>query len=266
MLREIYREGVNGVDDASSKNVHSGHRSRMREKLEQNGSESMSSQDMLEMLLYQCLPRIDTNKLAAELLKRFDTFSGVINAPVKELVKVEGVGMSTAKFLHQLPQFMRFYMEDMTNATKRVFSSETAFELIRGKFLGRRNEIIVLMILNSRGQVIYNNVVSEGSVAMVPVYIKKVIELCIEYDADTVFIAHNHPSGNPAPSKGDIVATKELQLALESVYITLSDHLIFTDTDYTSMKKSGWLEDIAKASASFKQAQLNDALIAEKKL
>lgn len=248
---------------ADEKNEHAGHRERMRERLNETGAAAMTSQEMLEMLLYQCLPRIDTNQIAADLLKSFDTFAGVINAPVKELMRIGGIGRAAAEFIHSMPQFFRFYMEDMQNNDMRVFSSDSAYKLIRNKFVGRKNEIIVLMILNSRGQVVYNNIVTEGAVAMVPVYVKKVIELCFEYNADTVVLAHNHPSGNPAPSRGDIVATKELQMALDSVYVTLYDHLIFTDTDYTSMKRSGWLDDIAKSAEQFRQAALREALTAE---
>lgn len=248
------------------KQPHSGHRERMREKLAAGGGISMSSQEMLEMLLYQCLPRIDTSSVAADLLKEFDTFSGVINAPVKELMRVGKIGKASAEFIHSLPIFLRFYMDDLQNKDVRVFNSDTAYSLIKGKFFGRKNEIIVFMILNSRGQVVYNNIIAEGSVSMVPIYIKKIMELCIEYDADTVLLAHNHPSGNPAPSKGDIVATKEVQIALDSIYITLSDHLIFTDTDFVSMKKSGWLEDISRSMEHFKQAALREALAAEQEL
>lgn len=246
--------------------THAGHRKRMREKLEKSGAESMTSQEMLEMLLYQCLPRIDTSPIAAELLKNFDSFSGVINAPVKELVKVAGVGKSTAEFIHTLPLFFRYYMEDLHNSEVRIYSSDTAYTLIKNKFYGRKNEVIVLMILNSRGQVVFHNQIAEGTVSMVPVYIKKLIELCLEYDADTVILAHNHPSGNPAPSRGDVTATKEIQMALESIYVTLADHLIFTDTDYTSMKKSGWLEDITRSMEHYRQAALREALKAENEI
>ena len=238
----------------------------MRDKLERAGAETMTPQEVLEILLYQCIPRIDTASIAAKLLETFDSFSGVINAPVKELVKVEGVGKNTAEFLHALPQFFRYYMEDLHNSELRVYNAETAYSLIKNKFFGRKNEIIVLMILNSRGQVVFNNQVAEGTVSMVPVYIKKLIELCLEYDADTVILAHNHPSGNPAPSRGDIAATKEVQMALESVYITLFDHLIFTDTDYTSMRKSGWLEDITRSMEHYRQAALREALKAEEEI
>lgn len=251
---------------AEEKKSHAGHRERMRNLLRDSGIENMTSQQMLEMLLYQCLPRVDTNKLAGELLKTFDTFSGVINAPVNELMRIGGIGKSTAEFIHSLPLFFRMYLDDMQNNNVRVFDSESAYKLIKNKFVGRKNEVIILMILNSRGNVVYNNVVMEGAVSMVPLYIKKVIELCLEYNADTVIIAHNHPSGDVAPSRGDIVATKELLMALEGIYVTLYDHLIFTDTDFTSIRNSGLLKDIEISIEQMRQSALRDALKAEEML
>ena len=242
---------------------HLGHRERMREKFNVQGAEVMSSQEVLEILLYQCIPRMDTSKISAELIKTFDSFSGVLNAPVRELMTVDGVGKSTAEFIHSLPSFMRYYQEDLHNADVRIYNTDSAYQILKNKFYGRKTEIIVAMILNSRGQIVYNNIITEGSVSIVPVYIKKIIQLCIDYDADTVILAHNHPSGNPAPSKGDIISTKEVQMALDSIYVSLGDHLIFTDTDYTSMKKSGWLDDISRSMMQFRQSTFKEALIAE---
>ena len=207
----------------------------------------------------------DTEAVAKDLLERFDNFAGVINSPVRELMKVKGLERAAAEYIAALPVFFRKYMDDMNDPGLRVFSTEVAYKLIRSKFLGRKTEIIVLIILNSKGRVVYNYIISEGSITMVPVYVKQIMQLCIEYNADTVILAHNHPSGNPAPSKGDAVATKEVQMALESIYVTLHDHLIFTDTDYFSMRSSGWLEKIIKATEDFRQQALAEALADEKK-
>lgn len=91
---------------------------------------------------------------------------------------------------------MRYYQEDLHNADVRIYNTDSAYQILKNKFYGRKTEIIVAMILNSRGQIVYNNIITEGSVSIVPVYIKKIIQLCIDYDADTVILAHNHPSGN----------------------------------------------------------------------
>lgn len=83
--------------------------------------------------------------------------------------------------------------------------------------------------------------VSEGSISAVPVYIRRLLQLCIRYDAQHVLLAHNHPSGNAAASQNDIVATRQVEMALESIDATLNDHIIFAGDDYHSFAKSGWL-------------------------
>lgn len=223
-----------------------------------------SAEELLKNILDHSMSG-DTDAVTKALLTRFDTFAGVVNSPVHELMKVKGLELSAAEYIASLPMFFRKYMDDMNDPGLRVFSTEIAYKLIRNKFLGRKTEIIVLIILNSKGRVVYNNIIAEGSISMVPIYVKEIMRLCIEYNADTAILAHNHPSGNPAPSKGDAVATKEVQMALESIYVTLHDHLIFTDTDFFSMRSSGWLEKIIQATEEFRQKALADALADEKK-
>ncbi len=244
----------------------SGHRARMREMLNEKGAGALSDIDMLEMLLFHCIARSDTRKTAEALIKKFGSFSSVLVAPKDQLLKVEGIGESSAIFLTQMPDFARYFIVDIERVKKRVFNTETAYEQMRHKFTGLLKECVAVMLLNSRGQVIFNDILWHGSVAQVPVYVRELVALCLHYEADTIIMAHNHPSGNPAPSKGDISATKELQIALDGVYVGLEDHLIITDTDYTSLAKSGWLSDIATATDMYRKNILLAAKQAEESL
>ncbi|MEG1426598.1 MAG: JAB domain-containing protein [Oscillospiraceae bacterium] len=204
--------------------------------------------------------------MSERLLKKFGSFSRVLNASTRELIKVVGIGKSTADFLHMIPQFARYYLDDMNTSTRRVFDNQSAYNQLKSKFIGRRRECVVAMILNSRGAIKFNNVISEGSISQVPIYVRELVQLCIEHDADTVILAHNHTSGNPAPSRGDIVATKEIQLALDGIYVNLEDHMILTDTDYSSMRKSGWLSDVTAATAQFRKNMIVSAREAEEEI
>ena len=228
------------------------------------GAVEPSAEELLKNILDHSMEG-DTEAVTKGLLARFDSFAGVLNSPVRELMKVKGMERSAAEYIASIPMFFRKYMDDMNSQDLRVYSTEVAYKLIRNKFIGRKTEIIVLVILNSKGRVVYNNIISEGSIGMVPVYIKQIMQLCVEYNADTVILAHNHPSGNPTPSKGDVVATKEIQMALEGIYVTLHDHLIFTDVDYFSMRSSGWLDKIIKATEAFRRQSLAEARSDEKK-
>ena len=109
------------------------------------------------------------------------------------------------------------------------------------KLLGRTTEAVCLMLLDGQARLLYNDILSEGSISAVPVYIRRLLQLCIRYDAQHVLLAHNHPSGNAAASQNDIVATRQVEMALESIDATLNDHIIFAGDDYHSFAKSGWL-------------------------
>lgn len=248
------------------KTSHDGHRDRMRERLNQRGADGMSPTDVLELLLFQSIPRADVRVLAEALLKKFGSFAQVLGAPVSQLAKVPGIGLKTAEFLHMMPHFARYYLDDLAVNHKRIFDIETSYEQMRHKFLGRTKECIAVILLDSRGHMVYDGIVCEGAVSQVPLYVRSLVQLCIEFNADSVILGHNHTSGNPAPSRQDIVATKELQLALDGVYVSLEDHVIFTDTDYTSMRRSGWLTDVTAAAERFRKDMIISAREAEEAL
>ncbi|MFI3325735.1 MAG: DNA repair protein RadC [Clostridia bacterium] len=243
-------------------NEHAGHRERVREKVEKVGVDALSDIDMLEIALFNCMTRGDTRGIATALVKKFGSFSASVNAPVTELLKIKGLGGKSVDFLKTIPDLSRFYLDGINKSKKRIFDINSSYEYLKYKFLGLTKECVAVVILDGRSKVVFNDILWQGTVSQVPVYVRDLVALCIHYDADTVIIAHNHPSGNPAPSKGDLSATKELQIALESVSVSLGDHLIITDTDYTSMRKSGWLGDLITASDQYRKS----ILIAAKKV
>ena len=128
-----------------------------------------------------------------------------------------------------------------------------AFAAVQNKFFGRKTEIVVLLILDSKGYLKYMGIVNEGSVHGVPIYIRQIARLCLLYDADAVYLAHNHPSGNCTPSRQDIQTTKEIELALSGIDVILSDHFIFTDEDYLSMRATGVLQKLRHDIATLKR-------------
>ena len=132
-------------------------------------------------------------------------------------------------------------------------------DLFRPKFLGRSTEAVGLMLLDGRGRLLYNDILAEGSISSVPIYIRRLLQLCISYDAQNVMLAHNHPSGNAAASRNDIVATRQVEMALESVDATLNDHIIFAGEDTLSFAKSGWLAAVKQEVHARRQEELNAA-------
>lgn len=224
--------------------AHAGHRSRMREKLMKNGIDGFQDHEVLEILLYFSIPQKNTNELAHRLLEWFGSLSGVLHAPSEELRKIPGVGESTVSLLKFIPELCRRYREDLNRNVRRICSYEEAGEYLVRKFTGRQNEVVVLMLLDSRGRILFCDTISSGSVTAVNVYIKDVVRAAVRYDAVSAVLAHNHPSGECLPSKQDLDITRWVWEALNSVEVTLTDHIIVSGEDFLSLAKSGILPDL----------------------
>jgi len=215
--------------------MHDGHRDRLRERFLQEGLDRFEPHNILELLLFYGIPRKDTNEIAHVLINKFGSLSGVLDAPIEELKSVEGIGESASVFLKLLPAVSRAYLDDRANGIRVVNDSESAGELLLTKFIGRQVEAFVLLLLDSKGKVLFCDVVTEGSIHSVELNIKKMIALCSKYDAASAIIAHNHPSGVALPSNADLVTTERFRQALELIHVRLTDHLIVADNDYVSL-------------------------------
>ena len=215
----------------------------MKKKKEEGGPASLEEthyRTLLQEALSFVLPERQAERFTAMLLERFGSFAGVFLAPEEELAALLGERRAP-RYLRLTTELARAYLEDSSRDLKHVYDTDSAVELFRPKLLGRTTEAVCLMLLDGRGRILYNDILSEGAVSAVPIYIRRLLQLCIAYDAQNVLLAHNHPSGNAAASQNDIVATRQVEMALESIDATLNDHIIFAGDDYHSFAKSGWL-------------------------
>lgn len=186
------------------------------------------------------LPKQEAEKEWERLLGIFGGFRGIFFAPQEELERT-GISPVTARFLSLTLRLCRACLEDEADSLKRVFDTASACELLRPQFIGRKTEALAVLLLNARGQVLYQGIVTEGSVTAVPIYSRRLLELCISYGAYSCFLAHNHPSDSAFPSRNDIVATRQIELALRSIDACLQDHIIFGGSDFYSFQESGML-------------------------
>lgn len=215
----------------------------MKKKKEEGGPASLGEthyRTLLQEALSFVLPERQAQRFTAMLLERFGSFAGVFLAPEEELAALLGEKRAP-RYLRLTTELARAYLEDSSRDLKHVYDTDSAVELFRPKLLGRTTEAVCLMLLDGQARLLYNDILSEGSISAVPVYIRRLLQLCIRYDAQHVLLAHNHPSGNAAASQNDIVATRQVEMALESIDATLNDHIIFAGDDYHSFAKSGWL-------------------------
>ncbi len=225
-----------------------------------------STAAVIEQILAYVLTKSQAKEAAKSLTESFGGFSSILETPVSETAQVQGMNRKAAELLHDMQQAAQYYLEDKASLVRRIFDTESAVAVLRPKFFGKKREVVALLLLDGRGRILYNGIVNEGSVSEVPIYIRRVVELCLRHDAYTAMIAHNHPSGNPLPSKNDINATRDLEFALNGIDVELTDHIIFAEEDYTSMKSSEWLEQIKKEVQHYKNALRRETMEQEEAL
>jgi len=216
----------------------------MREKFLRDGLDGFDPHVVLEVLLYNVIPRRDTNEIAHKLMDTFGSLAGVFDAPYEELLKIDGIGETAAALLKMVPPLSRRYLEDKYESGTSVADIETAGEILLKKFIGRINETIILLLMDSKGKLLFSGVVNEGTVNAADVYIRKIVELGVRYNASSAIISHNHPSGIALPSRDDLSTTRSVHDALALVGVKLIDHIIVADNDYVSIAQSGIMPEL----------------------
>ena len=198
-------------------NEHAGHRSRLRENFIQNGIEGMADHQVLELLLTYALPRVDVNPLAHRLLSRFGSLEGVLSARPDQLRQVEGIGESAAVFLSLLGQVdRRVLLQRFAGHDKRpVLATPSALgRYMLALSLQDRYETLRLVCLNKKYELIYEGVISSGSLTEVLADPRPILETALIHKACFIALAHNHPSGDLTPSREDQAAAQRIEAAL----------------------------------------------------
>lgn len=220
--------------------MHDGHRQRLKDRYRQDGLDNFNELQVLELLLFYCIPRQDTNPLAHNLLEKFRSLSQVFEAPIGELEKVPGIGANAATFLHLIRDAGRYYQINRVMQEKILQTTEQCGRYLQSFFIGRRNEMVYLLCLDAKCKVLCCKEIGEGSVNFASVPVRRVVEAALSVNATTVVLAHNHPSGLAIPSMEDVQTTRRVATALETVDITLADHIIVADDEFVSLAQSGY--------------------------
>ena len=224
---------------ANKENVHGGHRERLKNRFLEEGLEHFDEHQVLELLLFYCIPRQDTNPIAHALLEHFGSLSQVMEAAPSELKKVAGMGEASATFLSLFNAFNRYYQVNRASSLVILNTLEQCGQYLMPFFYGRRNETVYLLCLDAKCKVLCCKEVGEGSVNSAAVPIRRVVEMALGANATSVVLAHNHPSCLAFPSDEDQLTTRQLAVALAAVDITLVDHMIMADDEFVSLRQSG---------------------------
>ncbi len=219
--------------------VHDGHRQRLRTRFQNEGLENFEEVQVLELLLFYCIPRQDTNPIAHRLIERFGNINRVLEAPVSELRRIDGISDGAAQYLRLVMETIRYCGMKNPELPKILTTVDACGKFLQPFFKSQHNELVYLLCLDSKCKVLSCKMVGEGSVNSAGVPIRRIVELALGENATSVVLAHNHPSGLAVPSDEDRATTARLAKALNAVEITLADHIVFADDDYVSLAQSG---------------------------
>ena len=216
-----------------------GHRQRIKDKYKKSGIDGWLDYEILELVLSYSIARKDTKLVAKELLSRFKTINGVLDADSRELNSISGISEHTTLFLNLLKDIAILYLENGLHNKDLLSSSEVVFDYLRASLKGCVDEEFKTIFLNGRNQLIAVETFQTGTVNRSVVYPRKIVERSLYHHAVGVIIAHNHPAGTLKPSKEDCAVTKSVKNALKTVEISLLDHIIIGGNDYFSFNKKG---------------------------
>lgn len=212
--------------EASQPAGSEGHRARMRQRLLTAGPDALADHEMLEMILFIALPRRDTKPIARALLARFGSFGGVIGAPVPELLATEGLGEAGAAAMKLVQASVQRLLRHKA-AEKPVLSSwDQLHDYLTSVMAQERVEQFRVLFLDNRNRLIADEVQGLGTIDRTPAYPREVVRRCLELHATGVILAHNHPSGEPTPSRDDIAMTGEIVRAAQALGIKVHDHIV----------------------------------------
>ena len=243
-MEEKYRETQkNDVHNGKSKkesSPHAEHRSRMRKRYKKNGLDSLEFHEMLELILYYPIPRLNTSEIARDLEKKFGkSLSAIFEADENILKEIKGISDNTALFLKLLADITRKYnIERAESAAKHasVITKQIYEDYLIAYYTGKTVETVVLLTLNNRMELISADDIYIGSVNSAKVDMNKMVKIALNNNAAGVIVAHNHPNGQDYPSPEDIETTKHLSRLFNDISIHFIDHYVVAETKISSIK------------------------------
>ena len=229
------------MSGASDKPHHLGHRDRLRRRVLDRGADSLADYELLEFLLFGVRRQGDTKPVAKALIARFGSVAGVLAAPATELATVKGVSEATIALIAVTAGLARRAVREEI-ADGPVLSSWTGLiDYLRVSMGHNRTEEFRLLFLDSKNRLIADEVQGTGTVNRTAVYPREVVKRALEHGATAIIMVHNHPSGDPTPSRADVEMTEEVRDVGALLGIVLHDHVVISKSGHESFKSMGLL-------------------------
>ena len=218
-----------------------GHRQRLRARLLTAGPESVADHELLELVLFLALPRRDTKPVAKAMIARFGSFANTISAPLNELRDIDGMGEAAAAALKTVQaaalRLMRAELQD-----RPVLGNwDQLMDYLTAVLSRERVEQFRILFLDNKNRLLADEAQARGTVNHTPVYPREVAKRALELHATALILVHNHPSGDPTPSRPDIEMTQAIKAALSTLAVVVHDHIIVGNGTWLSFRREGLL-------------------------
>jgi len=215
-------------------NPHKNHRMRMRKRYRTNGLEGFADHEVLELLLYHCYARCDTNPIAHEMLDKFRSLHNLFETDVDSLMKTLNCTENVAVFLNLIPAVANRYYRSKWSDGVILDDYKIAGEYVMDLFVGDVIEKFYVLCLDKKNRLINNVLVSKGTLDESAVYLREIFDAALKNNAVAIILAHNHPGGTSSPSQSDVEATRQIIKSVNTIHIDVIDHVISAGDTYYS--------------------------------
>ena len=234
--------GASGKRPAKADKPHYlGHRERLRKRFQRAGGDGLHDYELLELLLMYALRQKDVKPLAKDLIERFDSLGGVLDASQEELKHVSGLGPATAALIRLVKEIGVAYLAEGMRGRDLLISPQAVVDFARLKLAGCPHEAFMVISLNTKNEVIHYETVHEGTIDRAVIYPRRIVESALAHHAAGLLLVHNHPSGHTEPSEEDKQITIAIVQAAATVDIRVVDHIIVGREGYLSFMEQGLL-------------------------
>jgi DNA repair protein RadC len=227
-----------GFKDAG-KPHYLGHRERLRKRFRDAGADALPDYEMIELVLFRAVPRRDTKPLAKAILARFGTFAEAMSAPDELLKEVPGLGEAAITEIKLVRAAALRLVRGEVLERPVLASWSQVLDYCRASMGFEPKEQLRILFLDKRNQIIADEVQQEGTVDHTPVYVREVVKRALELSATAIVLVHNHPSGDPTPSRADIEMTKQIVQSAKNLGIVVHDHIIVGKQGHASFRGLG---------------------------
>jgi DNA repair protein RadC len=213
-----------------------GHRQRLKERFVAGGPEALPDYELLELVLFNAIPRRDTKPVAKRLIERFGSFAEVVNAAPERLKEVKGIGDAAVMQLKLVRAGALRLMQGGIMQRPVLASWTAVLDYCRAAMGFEAREQFRILFLDKKNRLIADEVQQEGTVDHTPVYVREIVKRSLELSASAIILVHNHPSGDPTPSRADIDMTKQIVDAAKPLGVAIHDHIIVGRQGHASFK------------------------------